>query len=90
MKLRAGRASYESFTLAHVFKAMKQLTHFKNTVNAAGINGDACGVRSNSFAVDAAQGLADIGLAATSGSNNSALGSDHATGLQFEPQGPNH
>lgn len=69
---------------------MKQLTHFKNTVNTAGINRDACGVRSNSFAVDAAQGLAGFRLAAASGSNNSALGSDRTTGLQFEQQVTNH
>jgi hypothetical protein len=69
---------------------MEPLIHFKNAVNAAGVNCDACGVRSNSFAVDAAQDLDGIRLATTSGSNNSALGSDRATGLQLEPQVPNH
>jgi hypothetical protein len=68
---------------------MKQLTHFKDAVNAAGVNYNARGVNSNSFAFDAAQGLTGTRPVATPDPNNNALGNNLTTGVPFEPKGPN-
>jgi hypothetical protein len=77
-------------TSASGAEVMKQLAHFKDAVNAAGVNYDARGVNSNSFAFDAAQGLTGTRPAATPDPGNEALGSDRTTGVKFEPQVPNH
>lgn len=72
-------------------EVMKQLTRFKDAVNAARVNYDAQhGVNSNSFAFDAAQGLTGTRPAAKPDSGYNALGSDRTTGVQFEPQEPKH